>query len=93
MTLYLLAGAYDEGVEEIHPFYSDTDIKVMEYVIEHPAEYERVLRSLGHPKTYQEFDNALSNSYVDGDSKMGWVLFEYSPNRIVKLDTFSPKVE
>jgi len=90
--LYLLAGAYDEGTETIFPFYADYGIEGENKLTEHilyqldtPNKYESVLRSLGSPKTIDEFWTALSNSFVDGDSKMGWVLRCYDLSDIVDL--------
>jgi len=88
--LYLLAGAYDEGVENIFPFYVDSNEgnKWVEYVLfqaDSPNKYERVLRSLGNPQTVDEFWTALGNSFVDGDSKMGWVLYDYDLSEVMDL--------
>lgn len=84
--LYVLAGAYDEGTEKILLFYADpsNEDAIAQYIIDNAAQsqYNYVLSSLGYPQNTEEFWKALSYSFVDGDSKMGWVLYKYDEDAI-----------
>lgn len=88
--LFLITASYDEGIMYHWHFFANDKLEVTEYVIDNFWNYEELFRNLfldiqRDRITPKNLLNKIENSNIDGDSQMGFEIFEIEFDNIKNI--------